>query len=107
MSDQVDSDQTIAALQEEVAQLRQAVLSHAIVDQAMGVVIAYGGVRPETAWDVLKEVSQNTNIKLREVSEHIVRWPRIGRLPDDLRRALTAAVTRAAPATEPQRASHS
>ncbi|MFG1663991.1 ANTAR domain-containing protein [Streptomyces sp. Y7] len=98
MSDQVDSDQTIAALQEEIAQLQHAVLSHAIVDQAIGVVIAYGGVRPETAWVVLKEVSQNTNTKLREVSEHIVRWPRTGRLPDELRHALTTAVTRASSA---------
>ncbi|MEU6532304.1 ANTAR domain-containing protein [Streptomyces sp. NPDC046928] len=94
MSDQVESDQTIAALREEVAQLQQAVLSHAIVDQAIGVVIAYGGVRPATAWDVLKEISQHTNTKLREVAELVVRWPHEGRLPEDVRTALTAAVSR-------------
>ncbi|MEV7450944.1 ANTAR domain-containing protein [Streptomyces nigra] len=97
MSEQVESDETIAALREEVAQLQHAVFSHAIVDQAIGVVIAYGGVRPDTAWDVLKEVSQHTNTKLREVAEHVVRWPHDGQLPEDVRSALTASVTRVNP----------
>jgi len=97
MSEQVESDETIAALREEVAQLQHAVLSHAIVDQAIGVVVAYGGVRPGTAWDVLKEVSQHTNTKLREVAEFVVRWPHEGQLPEDLRSALSAAVFRANP----------
>ncbi|MFF4152059.1 ANTAR domain-containing protein [Streptomyces sp. NPDC001651] len=97
MSEQVESDETIAALREEVTQLQHAVLSHAIVDQAIGVVVAYGGVRPGTAWDVLKEVSQHTNTKLREVAELVVRWPHEGRLPEDVRTALTAAVSRVNP----------
>ncbi|MEU6546897.1 ANTAR domain-containing protein [Streptomyces sp. NPDC046859] len=94
MSEQVESDETIAALRAEVAQLQHAVFSHAIVDQAIGVVVAYGGVRPDTAWDVLKEISQHTNTKLREVAEHVVRWPHDGQLPKDLRDALTTAVAR-------------
>ncbi|MDI9835706.1 ANTAR domain-containing protein [Streptomyces sp. KAU_LT] len=97
MSEQVESDETIAALRQEVAQLQHAVFSHAIVDQAIGVVVAYGGVRPGTAWEVLKEISQHTNTKLREVAELVVRWPHEGRLPEDVRGALTAAVARANP----------
>ncbi|MEU6773711.1 ANTAR domain-containing protein [Streptomyces sp. NPDC046759] len=84
----------MAALQEEVAQLRWAVVSHAVVDQAIGVVITVGGLRPDQGWEVLKQVSQHTNVKLREVARHVVQWPASGRLPDDIRRALSAAVDR-------------
>ncbi|MCI3928552.1 ANTAR domain-containing protein [Streptomyces sp. AN091965] len=88
----------VAALQEEIAQLQRAVDSHAVVDQAIGVVMAWSGVRPETAWEVLRDVSQNTNTKLREVAEHVVRWPRGGGLPEQVRVAMGAAVRRRVPA---------
>ncbi|GGU97020.1 hypothetical protein GCM10010260_35910 [Streptomyces filipinensis] len=85
----------LAALQEEVAQLRRAVASHALVDQAIGVVITAAGLRPEQGWEVLKQVSQHTNVKLRDVARWVVLWPSSGRFPDDIRRALSAAVARA------------
>ncbi|MET7732184.1 ANTAR domain-containing protein [Streptomyces sp. NPDC005402] len=85
----------IEELQEEVAQLRQAVVSHAVVDQAIGVVIALSGLRPEQGWEVLKTVSQRTNTKLREVAQHIVRWPERGSLPPEIRPALRIALTEA------------
>lgn len=85
----------LAALQEEVTQLRQAVVSHALVDQAIGVVITAGGLRPDQGWEVLRQVSQHTNVKLREVARCVVEWPAGGRLPDAIRRALSDAVARA------------
>lgn len=89
-----ETTQGIADLRNEIAHLRQAVVSHAVIDQAIGVVIALSGVRPETAWDALKEVSQNTNIKLREVADHVVRWPHCGCLPREIRAALEGALRR-------------
>ncbi|MEU9479792.1 ANTAR domain-containing protein [Streptomyces sp. NPDC048191] len=85
----------LTALQEEVTQLRRAVVSHAVVDQAIGVVIATGGLRPEQGWEILRQVSQHTNVKLRDVARSLVLWPSGGRLPDEVRRALSAAVARA------------
>ncbi|MER6074247.1 ANTAR domain-containing protein [Streptomyces sp. NPDC001817] len=85
----------LAALEEEVVQLREAVVSHAVIDQAIGVVISVGGLRPEQGWDVLREVSQHTNIKLREVARCLVHWPSTEQLPAGVRRALSAAVARA------------
>jgi ANTAR domain len=85
----------LAALQEEVTQLRRAMVSHALVDQAIGVVITAGGLRPEQGWEVLRQVSQHTNVKLREVARCVVQWPSSGRLPDAIRRALSDAVARA------------
>ncbi|MFD5518837.1 hypothetical protein [Streptomyces sp. NPDC127066] len=35
--------------------------------QAIGVVLAIGQPTPEQGWDVLREVSQRTDIKLRHV----------------------------------------
>jgi hypothetical protein len=61
------SDETgrIFELQEEVEQLKEAVASHAVVDQAIGMMVALGRVTPDQGWVVLKDVSQHTNIKLR------------------------------------------
>ncbi|WP_369223918.1 ANTAR domain-containing protein [Streptomyces sp. R39] len=82
----------ITALETEIAQLRHAVTARATVDQAMGVVIAYAGVTPETAWEILRDVSQHTNTKLREIAEQIRQWPHCEWLPDEVRHALGAAV---------------
>ena len=51
------------------SQLQEAVVSHAVVDQAIGVVVTLGG---DQDFQVLREVSQHTNVKLRQVSEQIV-----------------------------------
>lgn len=85
----------IEELQEEIAQLRQALVSHAVVDQAIGVVIALSGLRPDQGWEVLKAVSQRTNTKLRDVAQHVVRWPDLGSLPAELRPALRIALAEA------------
>ncbi|MBL1104176.1 ANTAR domain-containing protein [Streptomyces sp. 5-8] len=89
--DEQAADQ-LTALQEEVGHLRQALISHALIDQAIGVVITLGGLRPEQGWDALKHMSQHTNIKLREVARCMVEWPARGRVPEVIRRALPAAV---------------
>lgn len=85
----------IEELQTEVSQLRQALVSHAVVDQAIGIVLALSGLRPEQGWEVLKTVSQHTNIKLRDVAQHVVRWPDAGSLPAEIRRALRRALAEA------------
>ncbi|MEU9654217.1 ANTAR domain-containing protein [Streptomyces sp. NPDC048110] len=82
-----DSDQ-IFRLQEQVRQLKEAVVSHAVVDQAIGVIIVLGGVTPDEGWIVLKEVSQHTNIKLRNVAETILIWGRTGVMPPEILAAL-------------------
>lgn len=85
----------LKALQEEVGQLRQALISHALIDQAIGVVITVSRLRPEQGWDALKHMSQHTNTKLREVARCLVQWPAHGTLPEAVRRALPAAVEHA------------
>lgn len=65
--------------------MKEAVASHAVVDQAIGMVVALGRVTPDQGWEVLKEVSQHTNIKLRSVAELILVWGRAGDMPAQIR----------------------
>ncbi|MFR0353198.1 ANTAR domain-containing protein [Streptomyces sediminimaris] len=86
-----DTDR-VTALQQEVRQLRHAMDAHALVDQAIGVVITVAGLRPEQGWEVLKHISQHTNVKLREVARCFVQWPAGGPLPQLVRNAMHQAV---------------
>lgn len=80
-SEPADESDRIFALQEEIGQLKEAVASHAVVDQAIGMVVALGRITPDEGWQVLKDVSQHTNIKLRNVAELILIWGRSGEIP--------------------------
>ncbi|MFF1442115.1 ANTAR domain-containing protein [Streptomyces sp. NPDC058295] len=91
----------IFALQEEVDQLKAAVASHAVVDQAIGVMVALGRMTPDQGWIVLKEVSQHTNIKLRYVAELILVWGRTGDMPDEIRAQLEDSLDRLGPTQIP------
>ncbi|WP_105968917.1 ANTAR domain-containing protein [Streptomyces geranii] len=95
-----DDDQ-IFALRAEVDQLKQAVTSHAVVDQAIGMMVALGRVTPDQGWEVLKEVSQHTNVKLRAVAEMILIWGRDGDMPSGIRAALEDALDRHGPTQIP------
>ncbi|MET8468094.1 ANTAR domain-containing protein [Streptomyces sp. NPDC006422] len=77
-----------AALEARIEQLEQAVTAHADVDQAIGVVIALGGLSPAEGWDVLREVSMRTNVKLRLVARQLVAWPRTHELDPAIRTEL-------------------
>ena len=95
------SDQ-ISALQEQVDQLKEAVASHAVVDQVIGMVVALGRVTPDEGWQVLKEISQHTNIKLRNVAELILIWGRSGTIPPEIRAELEDALDRHGPTQVPE-----
>lgn len=91
----------IAELQTQIDQLKEAVTSHAVVDQAIGMVVALGRVTPDQGWEVLKEVSQHTNIKLRNIAELILVWGRRGDIPPEIRAELEDALDRYGPTQVP------
>ncbi|CAL9616327.1 ANTAR domain-containing protein [Streptomyces sp. enrichment culture] len=91
----------ILRLEEEVQQLKDAVVSHAVVDQAIGMVVALGRVSPDQGWTVLREVSQRTNIKLRNIADLILVWGRTGLLPPEVRAELEDALDRLGPTRVP------
>ncbi|MFH9570414.1 ANTAR domain-containing protein [Streptomyces sp. NPDC017454] len=55
-------------LQEEVEQLRQAIASRPVIDQARGVLMALHACTSDEAWHILREASQLSNTKLRTVA---------------------------------------
>ncbi|MEU4658357.1 ANTAR domain-containing protein [Streptomyces sp. NPDC023723] len=58
-------------LQQEVDQLRHAIVSRPVIDQARGVLMAVHSCTSEEAWDILREASQLSNTKLRAVAEAV------------------------------------
>ncbi len=53
-------------------QLRSSMVSRAIIDQALGVIMATERCPQERAFALLRSVSQNTNVKLRDLAVTIV-----------------------------------
>jgi hypothetical protein len=81
----------IARLESQNAQLRQAVDSHAVVDQAVGVLIAVYGLEPAAGFEVLREVSQRTNTKLHTIAATLIGWALGDPLPAPVRQELESA----------------
>ena len=92
-----DEANRVFQLEEEVAQLKEAVTAHAVVDQAIGMMVALGRVTPDLGWQVLKDVSQHTNVKLRNVAEFVLVWGRTGEMPEEIRAELEDALDRHGP----------
>ncbi|MFJ8779429.1 ANTAR domain-containing response regulator [Streptomyces sp. NPDC102476] len=84
-------------LRTEVEQLRQAIVTRPVIDQARGVLMAAYSCSPDQAWDVLREASQLSNTKLREVAAVVTAeaGSSDGPLPSpELRQALRTAIER-------------
>jgi response regulator NasT len=83
-------------LRTEVRQLRQAIRTRPVIDQARGVLMATHACSSDEAWNVLREASQLSNTKLRKVAAVVTAGARSdGPQPSpELRRALRAAIDR-------------
>lgn len=56
----------------EAENLRAALTSRSVIDQAIGILMAQQRCSPEAAFDLLRRASQSRNIKLRDVAAQIV-----------------------------------
>ncbi|MEW1776070.1 ANTAR domain-containing protein [Streptomyces sp. NPDC086777] len=81
-------------LKAETAQLQQAVTSHAVIDQAIGAVVALGRIPPDQAWRVLRDLSQRTNTKLRTLAAQVLGYAQGESVPDFDPAALRRAIHR-------------
>jgi GAF domain-containing protein len=68
----IDNSRRYARARQLADQLKQAMDSRAIIDQAIGVLIAQTGTTADRAFAELSRRSQNTNVKLREVAAQLV-----------------------------------
>lgn len=76
----------------ELEQLRRAMATRPVIDQAHGVLMAAYRCTPDSAWDVLVTVSQHTNTKLHNVAAALVETTQGKELPESLSSALRAAL---------------
>jgi hypothetical protein len=53
-------------------QLRASLASRAVIDQALGVIMGQQRCTAAEAFDILRSVSQNRNVKIREIAEQII-----------------------------------
>jgi GAF domain-containing protein len=68
---------------ETILQLRVALATRGVIDQAIGIIIARRHCSPERAFQILRKVSNDRNIKLRAVAADVVRTASAG---DQVRR---------------------
>jgi AmiR/NasT family two-component response regulator len=58
--------------EEQVAQLREAIASRAVIEQAKGILMAVRGLSEDQAFQALVVQSQKDNVKLRTVAREFV-----------------------------------
>ncbi|MGW7256304.1 ANTAR domain-containing protein [Streptomyces sp. NPDC054834] len=82
-------------LEEEIDQLRRAIVSRPLIDQARGVLMATHACTSDEAWDILRETSQLSNTKLHTVAEAVTATSTAdgSPFPERLRGALRTALT--------------
>ena len=80
------------ALEAEVEQLRAAMASRAVIEQAKGILMLLTGCRDQTAFDLLGHISSHTHRKVRDVARAITESATGGaRLPEEIRAILRDA----------------
>ena len=80
------------ALEIEVEQLRAAMASRAVIEQAKGILMLLTSCRDQTAFDLLGHISSHTHRKIRDVARAITESASGGaRLPEEIRTILRDA----------------
>ena len=64
--------ETVESLRDEASGLRFALISRTTIDEAKGILIAQRGCDDDAAFEALVEMSQNSNVPVREVARAIV-----------------------------------
>ncbi|MFE9438192.1 ANTAR domain-containing protein [Streptomyces sp. NPDC006602] len=92
----VERAEQLRHLQEEVDQLRQAIVSRPVIDQARGILMATHACTSDEAWTILREASQLSNTKLRTVAAAVTASTGSDGSPppEELRAALRTAAAR-------------
>jgi hypothetical protein len=69
--DEIRSDE-IAALEREVDGLRTALGTRTLIGKALGIIIECEGVNETEAFEMLKNMSQHRNVKMRDLAARMV-----------------------------------
>ncbi|MFJ6087825.1 ANTAR domain-containing protein [Streptomyces sp. NPDC092369] len=74
--------------------MEQALVSHAVIDQAIGALSVLGPLAPGDGFTVLREISQHTNTRLIDIAEQVLTHGQGAALPAVLQTELQAALAR-------------
>ncbi|WP_327591547.1 ANTAR domain-containing protein [Streptomyces chartreusis] len=77
---------------QEREQLLHALETRPAIDMALGVLMASFTCQPDDAWKILVDVSQRSNVKLRQVAQAITQGVSGDPIPAELQEHLAAAV---------------
>ena len=91
----LEREEQLDCLREEVRQLRRAIVSRPVVDQARGVLMATHSCTADEAWYILRKASQLSNTKLHTVAATVTAAAGGDGAdpPEELRLALRTAIT--------------
>ncbi|WP_225882318.1 ANTAR domain-containing protein [Streptomyces aureocirculatus] len=90
-SDDAPLELALVELRAANDQLQRALASRAVIDQAIGMVMILAPCSSATARSLLVDVSQHSNVKLREVATALVATADGEKLPEPLRKELRRA----------------
>ncbi|MEV0633884.1 ANTAR domain-containing protein [Streptomyces sp. NPDC050619] len=92
----VERAEQLQLLREEVDQLRQAIASRPVIDQARGILMATQACTSDEAWTILRQASQLSNTKLRTVASALTASTEADGPPppEEVRTALRTAMAR-------------
>ncbi|MEU7472916.1 ANTAR domain-containing protein [Streptomyces sp. NPDC044984] len=92
----LEREERLQLLEEEVEQLRRAIASRPVIDQARGILMATYSCTSDEAWHILREASQLSNTKLRTVAEALTAGAEAEGAPppEEVRSALSRALAR-------------
>ncbi|MFJ9710727.1 hypothetical protein [Streptomyces sp. NPDC101234] len=82
----------VTALRREIGQLQDSVVSQALIDQAIGVILVLGGLRPHHGIEVLMAMSERTGLVVPVIAEQLVDRAVTRQPPEDIRQALETAM---------------
>ncbi|WP_419999426.1 ANTAR domain-containing protein [Streptomyces boninensis] len=92
--DEGAADSADPPLATQVEQLREALRRRPVIDQARGVLMAAESCTADVAWEILREASQHSNIKLHWIAEAVVATTGGEPMPEPIGRALKDAIAR-------------
>jgi len=76
LPDGSSSQNDLEDCRDEIRDLRAALVTRPVIDQAKGLLIAKHGCSPERAFQMLAEASQRENRKLRDIAKAMVEGAR-------------------------------
>jgi hypothetical protein len=72
ISGNADTNSRVAALESEIAQLKDALARRQQIGVATGLLAQRFAISPDRAWSLMVRLSQNSHVKVREIAQAVI-----------------------------------